>query len=55
MKVVVIFDFKDITDPNSMSADWVISYLTRMTKDFTSDVPNCEAYIDDAFYEGESK
>lgn len=51
MKVHVIFNFPDITDPDSPEADEVIDVITSDTVELQSTFPEalkCEVWVEDA-------
>lgn len=47
MKVYVVFDFPDITDPNGEDADWVIDSLSNDLEKMANE-GEYDWYIDDA-------
>lgn len=47
MRVIVVFEFPDIKDPNSRQADDVVDTLTQLTAEWSADIENCQVYVDD--------
>lgn len=47
MQVTVIFNFPDITDPDSPEADEVVEMLTEATTEWAADFKAAYTYVDD--------
>ena len=52
MKVIVVFDFPEVADPNSEDADFIVQTITDKTVEWSNELGG-HAYVDDA--QGESK
>ena len=51
MKIIVVFDFQEIQDPDSIQADHILEMMHPLVKEWSADIDGCHVYIDDVIGE----